>query len=237
MRQSREFDRRGFLITAAGGAGLLLAGCATLTRRSENGSVERGEKEVTPGEDLMREHGVLKRVLLVYGEGVRRIETNQELPPETIADAASIIRDFIEEYHEKLEEDQLFPRFRKHHVEVQLVETLAAQHDAGRRLTQQTLRLATVQALRDADDRRRLADGLRAFIRMYEPHEAREDTVLFPALHRIVSRHEYAALGEDFEKIEHQKFGSGGFEQMVDRVAAIERSLGIHELAKFTPQA
>jgi hypothetical protein len=31
-------------------------------------------------------------------------------------------------------------------------------------------------------------------------------------------------------------FGDDGFEQMVDRVAGIEKQLGIYDLAKFTPR-
>jgi hemerythrin-like domain-containing protein len=77
---------------------------------------------------------------------------------------------------------------------------------------------------------------MRQFIRMYHPHEAREDTVLFPALRQIVSKQEFAALGEDFEKKEHQRFGEEGFEKMVDRVAGIEKTLGIYDLAQFTPK-
>jgi hypothetical protein len=76
---------------------------------------------------------------------------------------------------------------------------------------------------------------MRQFVRMYEPHEAREDTVLFPALRQVVSKHEFGALGQDFEKKEHQLFGDEGFEKIVDRVAAIERSLGFYDLAQFTP--
>jgi hypothetical protein len=72
---------------------------------------------------------------------------------------------------------------------------------------------------------------------MYGPHEAREDTVLFPALHAIISRNEYDALGEDFEKREHQLFGKEGFEGMVPRVAAIEKQLGIYDLSQFTPKS
>jgi hypothetical protein len=67
--------------------------------------------------------------------------------------------------------------------------------------------------------------------------EAREDTVLFPALRDIVSKQEFGALGEDFEKKEHQLFGEGGFEKIVERVATIERALGIYDLAQFTPRA
>ncbi|RUL82535.1 hemerythrin domain-containing protein [Tautonia sociabilis] len=228
-----ESDRRTFLISTAtaGVVGLM----ATLPRAlAEEGA---GEEEVSPAEDLMREHGVLKRVLLIYGEGVRRIDSGADLPPEVIAGGATIIRDFIEDYHEKLEEDYLFPRFRKANRLVDLVDVLVAQHRAGRRLTDQVLALATPRGLKDPEDRRRLADSLRQFIRMYEPHEAREDTVLFPALRKIVTPNEYAALGEDFEKKEHELFGEGGFDAMVDRVAALEKALGIYDLAQFTPKA
>jgi hemerythrin-like domain-containing protein len=70
---------------------------------------------------------------------------------------------------------------------------------------------------------------------MYNPHEAREDTVLFPAFRKLVSKHEYDSLGEEFENNEHKKFGEDGFEIMVNRVAEIEKSLGIYDLAQFTP--
>jgi hemerythrin-like domain-containing protein len=70
---------------------------------------------------------------------------------------------------------------------------------------------------------------------MYQPHEAREDTVLFPAFHELVSQQEYDALGEEFEKRENDRFGQDGFEKVVDHVAAIEKALGIYDLAQFTP--
>jgi len=74
------------------------------------------------------------------------------------------------------------------------------------------------------------------FIRMYSPHEAREDTVLFPAFRGIVSKNEYDALGEDFEKKEDQLFGEEGFEKMVEKIGGIEKAMGIYELAQFTPK-
>jgi hypothetical protein len=69
---------------------------------------------------------------------------------------------------------------------------------------------------------------------MYRPHEAREDTVLFPALHEIVSAHEFDALGDHFEKKEHELFGKEGFEGMVVKVGELEKQLGIYDRAKFT---
>lgn len=183
----------------------------------------------------MREHGVLKRVLLVYREATVRLEERRDLPPETVRDGATIIRSFIEDYHEKLEEEFLFPRYDAARRLTDLTSVLRKQHHVGRLITDEILHLADARSLRDATAAARLRGLLKQFVRMYEPHEAREDTVLFPALRGIVSPHEFGALGEDFEKREHQLFGEEGFEKMVDRVAAIERTLGIYDLAQFTP--
>jgi hemerythrin-like domain-containing protein len=89
---------------------------------------------------------------------------------------------------------------------------------------------------RTDSENQRLAQLLLAFNTMYNPHEAREDTVLFPAFRKLVSKHEYDSLGEQFEKNEEKKFGKGGFEKYVDKVATIEKSLGIYDLAQFTPK-
>src|SRR5215468_11584679 len=190
------------------------------------------EEEVSTNEDLMREHGILKRVLLAYDEIIRRIRSRQDFPAQTVTDGATIIRKFIEEYHEKLEEEHLFPRFRKAGKLVDLVETLLKQHQAGRRITDRVL--ATAASLKTQEDRNRLATDLELFNRMYAPHEAREDTVLFPELHKIVSPHEYDAMGEQFESIERKTFGGDGFDIYVDKVAVLEKQLGIYDLNQFT---
>ncbi len=154
-----------------------------------------------------------------------------------LASAADIVRHFVEEYHEKLEEDFLFPRFRKANKHVSLVDTLLAQHKAGRDLTAKIRELAATATLKYVStDSENLADALRSFLRMYRPHEAREDTVLFPAFRTVVSAHEYDALGDDFEKKEDELFGHDGFFKVVDQVAELEKKLGIFELAQFTPR-
>jgi len=216
-----------------GYAGLACAGL--LTSAPGMRAQPEAEEEVSPPEDLMREHGVLKRVLLVYEEVIRRIDGKLEVPPDAVRRGADIIRSFIEDYHEKLEEDYLFPRFEKAGRLNDLTRVLRAQHQAGRRLTDQITRLATLEHLKEPSSVSMLKDALHQFIRMYSPHEAREDTVLFPALRDVVSKQEFGALGEEFEKKEHALFGEDGFEKMVDRVAAIEKTLGIYDLDKFTP--
>jgi hemerythrin-like domain-containing protein len=232
MKTIHLASRRTFLKTS----GIVLASSAVGGATRLLAKEEKKNNEVSPPEDLMREHGVLKRILLIYGEALRRMDANEDLAPEPLADSAKIIREFVEDYHEKLEENFLFPRFRKAGKLVDLVDVLLQQHQGGRRLTDITMHLATNQGLKNADDRRKLADSMRQFIRMYGPHEAREDTVLFPAFRGIVSAHEFDSLGEDFEKKEDELFGDDGFFKVVDRVAAIEKKLGIYELSQFTPK-
>ena len=185
---------------------------------------KKDEEEVAPGEDLMREHGVLNRALLVYEAWLAR----EGAPAQVLSGTADLIRRFIEAYHEKTEEEEVFPRFEKAKRMVDLTGVLRAQHEAGRRLTSQILEAK--------DDRAKVEAPIRAFIRMYRPHEAREDTVLFPAFQKVVGHAEYERLGEKFEEREHKLFGEDGFGNAVRQVAQLEDALGIGELAQFTPR-
>jgi hemerythrin-like domain-containing protein len=211
-----------------------VTGAVALAATQVSCGKDEEDELVSTNEDLMREHGVLKRVLLAYDEITTRIRQNRDFSPQSVTDGATIIRKFIEDYHEKLEENYLFPRLRQAGKLAELVDVLLSQHQAGRCLTDRIL--ATAASLKTGEDRNRLANDLKAFNRMYAPHEAREDTVLFPELHKIMSSHEYDSLGEQFEKIERQTFGGDGFDIYVDKVNALEKQLGISDLSQFTPK-
>jgi hemerythrin-like domain-containing protein len=230
MRKRANCSRREFFCITSS------AGAAALIRGTGSPVAAQGEpEEVSPSEDLMREHGVLKRIMLVYEECIRRLEAKLSFDPERLSDGAGIIRQFIEGYHEKLEEDPLFPRFERAGKLAELVATLRAQHAAGRRVTDLILRNAGAELATDAKRQTVVFRALRQFNRMYAPHEAREDTVLFPAFRALVSAREYDELGDRFEAREQQLFGENGFEQIVARVAAIEKALGVYDLNQFTP--
>ena len=197
---------------------------------------KESEEEISAPEDLMREHGVLNRILLVYDEAVARLTAGQDIPPEVIQKPATLARKFVEDYHERLEENFVFPRFEKKGTLVDLVAVLRKQHDAGRRLTDRILQLSAPREFVKDGSRQEIVRHCSAYVRMYRPHEAREDTVLFPTLYKIAGSHEVKELGEQFEEQEHRLFGEGGFDKTVEEVAAIERRLGIHDLSQFTPK-
>src|SRR6476619_2113407 len=64
-----------------------------------NTSGKGEEDEVSPAEDLMREHGILKRVLLIYPKVMNRIDSKQNFPPDVVLSSAKLIRAFVEDYH------------------------------------------------------------------------------------------------------------------------------------------
>lgn len=193
------------------------------------------KEEVTPPEDLMREHGVLDRALLLYEAAIRKFSSNEDFDAGLVTQSAEVIRDFINNYHEKSEEQHVFPRFRKAGKMVDLVDTLLRQHEAGRKVTETIIRLSP-SSRANADDRKQLVGAMQSFITMYRPHAAREDTELFPKLKDVVSSNEYDAMAEDFEKKEHELFGEDGFGKMVARVAQLEQQMGIRDLNQFTPR-
>ncbi len=226
--------RRETLGLLGAGVGLLGASCSAATaQRSAKNQDPDPEEEVSPGEDLMREHGVLRRILLVYDEGLRRLDRPQPAVAEPLGAAARLVRRFVEDYHEKLEEEQLVPRFEKAGRLVPLVTTLRQQHQVGRKLTDAIQKTATATK---GEQAQRLGEALRQFIRMYQPHAAWEDTVLFPAFQKLVGEKEYRRLGEAFEDQEHALLGEEGFEKAVAEVAHIEQALGINDLSAFTPR-
>jgi hemerythrin-like domain-containing protein len=223
--------RRRWLIGSASAAGLAIALPATARDEAKKGT----DDSVTPTEDLMREHGVLQRLLLIYDAGSRRLEQGEDMDPGVFVQSSETIRDFIHDYHEKLEEDHVFPRFKKAGRMVELVDMLATQHAAGRKLTDRILQMAPT-ALKTSDQRKVMIGLMRATITLYLPHVAREDTDLFPTLRSLMTASEFEALGETFEKAETAKFGSDGFEKTAKLCEQIEKKIGIHDLAQAMPK-
>ncbi len=222
-------DRRLFL--SALPVGFASVPAFTASQRDD----KKGDEDIGATEDLMREHGVLNRVLLIYEEGVRRLEAKEDVSPDVFRTTSTLVRKFVEDYHERLEERFIFPAFEKKGEQEALVKVLRKQHDAGRSLTDRIISEASADRFITADGKQSLTSTIRSFIRMYRPHEAREDTVLFPALRKVVSAKEIKDMGEQFEKEEDKLFGEGGFEKTVEKVAKIEKHLGIDDLDSFTP--
>jgi len=172
MNAREKVARRKFLVATTG----LVAAAPILALAQAKAEINPDEG-VTAPEDLMKEHGVLNRCLLIYEEGVRRLQKGDDIAPEVFQHTAQLIRTFVEEYHEKNEEKYIFPEFERAKKLVDLVEVLKTQHLAGRDVTAQILNLSQPDRFRSKENRNKLVKACGNFIRMYRPHESREDTV------------------------------------------------------------
>ncbi len=226
-------SRRNFLIKS----GILLAA----TSLSGTACLMGPEKEmkawkVPPTEDLMREHGILRRIMLVYDEIARRLKQGSEFPLQVLAEANDIIRRFMQDYHETNEQFHVFNWFGNAGKMVELVAILYQQHLAGRKLIDKVKILSTEDNLKNPSERLRVAEFLNTFNQVYRRHAAWEDTVLFPAFRSVISPKDFTAVGETFDREEEKLFGPNGYEKMAGQVADLEKKLAIHELQQFTPK-
>ena len=243
--------RRNFLRSsvAAAGTSLVLSACgrgaATLSAPTSNeqGSAKKESNEmggeVTATEDLMREHGVLRRALLVYTAIATKLRGDAAaIPAEALQKTATLFRDFGEEYHEKkLEEAYIFPAVKRAGgLAATYADILIVQHARGREITDYILAITRGSKLGAANSEP-LAKAMDALVLMYRNHAAREDTIVFPAWKETLTAADLDEMNDKFEDIEHEQFGEDGYEDAVKQIAAIESSLGLADLAQFTAPA
>jgi hemerythrin-like domain-containing protein len=232
--------RRMFLSTAVSGVGITLIGCRRDGSEGEkspsNKKDSEKEPEVTATEDLMREHGVLRRILIVFSEAAPRLRHDPaSVPNPAIQSATKLFRAFGEDYHEKqLEEAYIFPAVKKAGgPAADYVDVLIAQHQRGREITDYILTMTNrgTLAAKDATD---LAEVLNSIARMYQAHAAREDTIVFPAWKKTLTEAQLDQMSDKFEDIEQKQFGKDGFEDAVKQIGEIEHELGLSDLNTFT---
>ncbi len=226
-------SRRNFLVKS----GILLAA----TSLSGVACLKGPEKEtkagkVSPTEDLMREHGILRRIMLVYDEIARRLKQGAEFPLQVLTEANDIIRRFMQDYHETNEQFHLFNWFGNTGKMVELVAILYQQPLAGRKLIDKVKILSTEDNLKNPSERLRVAEFLNTFNQVYRRHAVWEDTVLFPACRSVIPPKDFTAVGQAFDREEEKLFGPDGYKKIVGQVADLEQKLAIHDLQQFTPK-
>lgn len=237
--------RRQWLAAACSvGAGVVLLGCnvtpagkgETDEESSDKDAVKSAGAEVTASEDLMREHGVLRRALLVYQESAVKLRSSAgAVAPEALQKTAKLFRAFGEQYHEqKLEEQHIFPAVQKAGgLAAAYTGVLTAQHQRGRELTDYILSLTSAGKL-SSGNVEPLARVMESLVRMYEHHAAIEDTIIFPAWKQTMNVEQMDLISEKFEQIEQQQFGKDGYQAAVKQISDIEASLGLADLGQFT---
>src|SRR5579871_2527094 len=153
-------NRRRALLTLPGLAAVPICACSS-----------KGDEDVGAVEDLMREHGILRRAILVFRECAARLNGAQQVDANALHKAAQLFRDFGENYHEKkLEEENIFPQLRQAGGEAgAMVDVLVQQHNRGREIIDYVLSSSRGAIVQGPE----LVAPLGSFELMYENHAAR----------------------------------------------------------------
>jgi hemerythrin-like domain-containing protein len=226
------YERRRWLLATTGA--MLLAAPA-LAQQAPPSKTKATEGGITATERLMRDSGVLLRILSIYEAGGRRLGGGEDIEPIIFTQAAEVMRDFVHGYHEKQLNEQVFPRFKKAGRMVELVDVLMTQHAAGQKLTTTILDLAPKSATKA--ERQSMIDAMQASIVLYRPQVARELTDVFPTLRTLATPNEFDELSAALDKNEAEKIGKEGFDKMAKKVEALEKRIGINDLTTFTPKS
>src|SRR5438477_12735269 len=102
----------------AGLSGIVLvagsAGAALAAKKEPKAPPPPPEKKVGAIEELMRQHGVLRRVLLVYRQSAAQLRGGGKLDPKLLRQAAQLFRDFGENFPSRsFCRPYVFPTLRK----------------------------------------------------------------------------------------------------------------------------
>jgi hemerythrin-like domain-containing protein len=220
--------RRTFLRSATLATGGIILAPATMAAQVA--------KQIDATEELMREHGVLRRALLVYQHCLNRLRANQTKGlAKPLNDTAQLFRRFGEDYHERaIEEKYIFPVLLEGKSPVtRFPAILTAQHEQGRDVTTLVNNVTRTGNI-PSGDVAGLIKALDAFILMYNHHANREDTEVFVAWKNTLSPERYQEMTQTFQDIAEKMIGVDGFEAGVKQIAAIESQLGIANLQQFT---
>jgi hemerythrin-like domain-containing protein len=234
----RTTSTRRALLWAATGATLAGTWSVAASQDDSQRNEDRGPgetKDVGSVEDLMREHGVLRRILLVYQQSAVKLRSGDTIDLPVLNRAVRLFRNFGEDYHQRtLEEAFIYPTLRKLRAPASLYpDVLIAQHHRGRKITDYFLEATVSKKLRSARASQ-LAQTFDAFALMYQNHAAREDTLVFPAWKQALAESDLDEFGYRFEDIERAQFGKAGFDATVEEIASIENALGYGDLSQFT---
>lgn len=217
-----NITRRELLYKASLAAPLLMPCAAALAQEAK-------QPDVSLLENLAHQHGIVVSALLIYVHGVDQLQKKKDFDMQVLADTRDLARDYIENFHERVAEEQyIFPPLEKAKQMPEVMHEMMVQHAVSRQLTDL---IGTAIKNKAVDD---LITNIPKFVTMYLAHAAWEGGVVFPAMRPLVSDKEYAELGAKLNEEQVKLYGKEGLVAVAKKVAELQTKVGIGDPAVFT---
>jgi hemerythrin-like domain-containing protein len=166
-----------------------------------------------PTDELMNEHRVIERMLVVVSNACDRLENGQEVEQELFVGAADFFKNFADRCHHGKEEKLLFVKMQERGVsgEVGPIAVMLREHQDGRGHVRKIAELSATKM------NQKTKDGLvrvgRAYVDLLSKHIQKEDNILYPMANQILTKEDQEELAKGFEEVEENVMGPGVHER------------------------
>ncbi len=165
-------------------------------------------------EDLFQEHGVLRRLLVLFD----RFVTIRSVDPRVLIPATTLFAEFGADYHAKTEEKMIFPIFAK--SAACHVQEFKREHKTATAMVKAIASFAKYGHMND------LCHTIPAFTELYHSHSAREDLIIFAKLRTKLGDRRLHTLSVEVEEFKADILGENAFAEAVKMLNDIEMTYG-----------
>ncbi len=179
-----------------------------------------------PTEELRAEHEGILTILDVLERMSEKIVAGESVPVDHLKQVLEFLQVFADRCHHGKEEGILFPALE----EVGVPKTggpigvMLSEHDRGRQFIGEILRLLKSYESGEAGSLMVLTNPILQYISMLRSHIWKENEVLFPMAEKNIPEQKLDKIGEEFDRFEEEKIGTGRHEQfhaMIEKLAGI----------------
>lgn len=164
---------------------------------------------------LMTEHRLIEKMLVVLEKQVSKAEAAKNVEPVFIDTVVDFIRTYADKTHHAKEEEILFRDIAKKALsrEVRtILHELIDEHNYARKTVRELIEAKESYRREGGDSLATVLEKLKALVIFYRGHIDKEDNVFFPAcLEYLSTEEEYVMLHEFWEsdrKMIHEKYTS-----------------------------
>ncbi len=176
-----------------------------------------------PTQELMNEHRVIEKMLVVLAKGCERLDKGNEVDQQMFKDAVDFFRTFADKCHHTKEEKLLFEKMMERGVsgEVGPIAVMMREHQDGRAHVKKLAGL-TEDGL---ENRKGIIRTGRAYVDLLSKHIQKEDNVLYPLANQVLETEDQEELEKGFEAVEKEVMGPGVHERYQSMIERWEESL------------
>ena len=164
-----------------------------------------------PIKKLVDEHRNILAVLESFDHFAAMTVSSDRYDLEKLGRYVKFIREYADKYHHAKEENILFVTMEEHGFSRQAgpIAVMLYEHDEGRKYVKFLLEASQEPQDLSEDERRAVANAIRAYTELLRSHIYKEDNILYPMANQNLPKEAYQMMTEKFNVIEREYEASG----------------------------